>query len=300
LIVRGATVTATVMEPRSGFYTARRLRLHYLEWGDPAAPPVILVHGGRDHARSWDAIAAGLAGSHRVIVADLAGHGDSEWTSSGDYPINGYAFDIAHLITLLGIERLALVGHSLGGHVVLRIAAARPELVTRLVSIEGIGPPPAILAQRAGLTQAEKVRGYLDDAEKMETRHPRHYATIDAALERMREQNAHLSPELALHLTRHGLRENADGSWSWKFDNRFYLIGHERATEEELIGLWTAVACPTLLIYGAESWASNPAKDGRAAYFSDVRVELLENAGHWPHHDRAEAVLPMIRDFVAG
>ena len=68
LIPPGATATAAMMEPRSGFYTARRLRLHYLEWGDPAAPPVILIHGGRDHARSWDAIATGLADRYRVIV----------------------------------------------------------------------------------------------------------------------------------------------------------------------------------------------------------------------------------------
>jgi len=300
LIAPGVAVTARLMEPRSSFYTARRLRLHYLEWGDPAAPPVILVHGGRDNAHSWDAIAAALAERHRVIVPDLAGHGDSEWTNSGDYPVNGYAFDIAHLITLLGIEKLPLVGHSLGGHIALRIAAARPEVVTRLVSIEGMGPPPAILAERAGMSQAEKVRQWLDAAEAIEPRRPKRYATIEAALERMREQNSHLSAELALHLTRHGLRQNEDGSWGWKFDNRFYLIAHERSTEEELKELCTAVACPTLLIYGAESWASNPAKDGRAAYFSDVRVELLENAGHWPHHDREDAVLPMIRDFVAG
>ena len=148
MIARGSTVTAAVMEPRSHFYTARRLKLHYVEWGDPAAPPVILVHGGRDHARSWDAIAAGLADRHRVIVPDLAGHGDSDWSSSGDYPINAYAFDIDHLIASLGITSLPLVGHSLGGHIALRIAAARPELVTRYVSIEGIGPPPAILAER--------------------------------------------------------------------------------------------------------------------------------------------------------
>jgi pimeloyl-ACP methyl ester carboxylesterase len=288
------------MESRSDFYTARRLRLHYLEWGDPAAPPVMLIHGGRDHARSWDAIAAGLADRHRVIVPDLAGHGDSEWISSGDYRANGYAFDIAHLITLLGYDRLALVGHSLCGNIALRVTAARPEVVTRLVSIEGIGPPPPVMAELAAMPQAQRIRRWLDDAEKMETRHPRRYATIEDALARMREQNSHLSAELALHLTRHGVRQNDDGSWSWKFDNRFYLIAHERAAEPEMRELWTAVACPTLLIYGAESWASNPAEDGRAAYFKDVRVELLERAGHWPHHDREDAVLPMIRDFLAG
>jgi pimeloyl-ACP methyl ester carboxylesterase len=300
LIAPGWAVTAAKMEPRSGFYSARRLRLHYVEWGDPAAPPVMLIHGGRDHARSWDAIAQGLADRHRVIVPDLAGHGDSDWASSGDYPINGYAFDVAHLITLLSCDRLPLVGHSLGGHIALRIAAARPETITRLVSIEGIGPPPKLMAERAATSPAMRVRQWLEAAEAIEPRRPRRYPTIEAALARMREQNGHLSPELALHLTRHGLRRNDDNSWSWKFDNRFYLVAHERATEEELKGLWTAVACPTLLIYGAESWASNPAEDGRAAYFSDVRVELLDDAGHWPHHDREEAVLPMIRDFVAG
>lgn len=288
------------MEPRSAFFTARRLRLHYLEWGDPDAPPVMLIHGGRDHARSWDAIAAGLADRHRVIVPDLAGHGDSEWISSGDYHANSYAFDVAHLAALLGIGRLPLVGHSLGGNIALRIAAARPELVVRLVSIEGIGPPPSIMAEIAATPQPLRIRRWLDDAEKMERRHARRYPTIEAALARMREQNSHLSLELARHLTRHGVRQNDDGSWSWKFDNRFYLIAHERSTEPEMRELWAAIACPTLLIYGAESWASNPAEDGRAAHFRDVRVELLEAAGHWPHHDRADAVLALIRDFLAG
>ena len=287
------------MEPRSGFYTARRLQLHYLEWGDPAAPPVMLIHGGRDHARSWDAIATDLAASYRVIVPDLAGHGDSEWVSSGEYRVNGHAFDIAHLIVLLGFEKLPLVGHSLGGHIATRIAAARPETVTRLVSIEGLGPSPSMMAERAAVPLALQVRRWLDDAEAIETRRPRRYPTIEAALARMREQNTHLSAELALHLTRHGLRQNDDGSWSWKFDNRFYLVVHERATAEELHELWSAVACPTLLIYGAESWASNPAKDGRAAYFPDARVAVVENAGHWSHHDREDVVLPLIRDFLA-
>jgi pimeloyl-ACP methyl ester carboxylesterase len=299
LIGGGSTVTAAMMEPRSIFSTARRLRLHYLEWGDPAAPPVILIHGGRDHGRSWDPIAIGLADRHRVIVPDLAGHGDSQWTTSGDYRANSYVFDMMQLLDQLEIASLPVVGHSLGGNIAIRIAAARPERVTRLVSIEGLGVPPPFIAGRALLPLPERLRHYLDEAAKMEHRQPRHYATIEDALARMVEANSHLSPELALHLTRHGLRQNDDGSWSWKFDNRFYLIRHEQSSETELRELWSAVECPTLLIYGAESWATDPSKDGRAAYFKDARVEMLENAGHWPHHDREETVLPMIRDFIA-
>ena len=85
--------------------------------------------------------------------------------------------------------------------------------------------PPPFMAGRAALPQPEKVRRMARRRRRRsETRRPKPYATIEDALARMVEQNSHLSAELALHLTRDGLWRNDDGSWSWKFDNRFYLI----------------------------------------------------------------------------
>ena len=70
------------------------------------------------------------------------------------------------------------------------------------------------------------------------------------------------------------------------------------ASLAELEDLWSRIACPTLLIHGAESWASNPAEDGRAAHFPDARVISIEGAGHWVHHDRLDAFMAAIDPFL--
>ena len=66
-------------EPAARFYESQGLRLHYVDWGNEAAPPLILVHGGLDHCRNWDAIARELQPHFHVVAPDLRGHGDSEW-----------------------------------------------------------------------------------------------------------------------------------------------------------------------------------------------------------------------------
>ena len=62
--------------PTSHFYFSQRLRLHYVDWGNEGAPPLVLVHGGRDHCRNWDWVAARLRDRYHVIAPDLRGHGD--------------------------------------------------------------------------------------------------------------------------------------------------------------------------------------------------------------------------------
>ena len=66
-------------EPASRFFVAQRQRLHYLDWGNCDAPPLILIHGGRDHSRNWDWTARALRYRWRIIAPDLRGHGDSAW-----------------------------------------------------------------------------------------------------------------------------------------------------------------------------------------------------------------------------
>ena len=70
-------------------------------------------------------------------------------------------------------------------------------------------------------------------------------------------------------------------------------------TREEIATLWSRIACPTLLVYGKESWAKSPADDGRAAYFRKSRVLGVEGAGHWVHHDRLDVFLQEVRGFLA-
>jgi len=70
--------------------------------------------------------------------------------------------------------------------------------------------------------------------------------------------------------------------------------GHQVEIEQ----LWERISCPTLLVYGKESWAANPAGDGRLQHFQNARVVSVEGAGHWVHHDRLEAVLDLLRGFL--
>ena len=86
--------------PISHHFISQRLRLHYVDWGNPDAPPLVLVHGGRDHCRNWDWVAQPIcARDYHVIAPDLRGHGDSAHSPSGDYHLMAtYVYDLAQLI----------------------------------------------------------------------------------------------------------------------------------------------------------------------------------------------------------
>lgn len=284
--------------PTSHSFISQRLRLHYVDWGNAAAPPLILVHGGQDHCRNWDWVAQDLRRDWHVIAPDLRGHGDSAFSSSGDYSMTAYVYDLAQLIHQLGAGPVTIIAHSLGGAIALRYAGVFPETVRALVAIEGLGPSPAMLAERAGRPIAERMADYVSRERALAGRLPRRYASLEDALARMQAENKHLTAEQARYLTVHGVSRNEDGTYSWKFDN--YVRGHSPAdiSQDEVHELWGAIACPTLLIKGAESWASDPLKDGRAAYFRGAKVAVFEGAGHWVHHDKLDEFLAEVRAFI--
>jgi pimeloyl-ACP methyl ester carboxylesterase len=127
---------------------------------------------------------------------------------------------------------------------------------------------------------------------------PRRYPSIDDALKRMQEANKHLSPQQARHLTQHGVNQNEDGTYSWKFDNYTRANSPYGMPQAEIEQLWTRISCPTLLVYGKESWAANPENDGRLRHFRHARVVSFDNAGHWVHHDQLSAFLDLVKGFL--
>jgi pimeloyl-ACP methyl ester carboxylesterase len=100
------------------------------------------------------------------------------------------------------------------------------------------------------------------------------------------------------YLTIHGVNRNEDGSFSWKFDNYLRSSPPLDITDDELHALWGRIECPTLLAYGNDSWASNPARDGRAGHFKAARVMTYDHAGHWLHHDQFDQFLTDLRTFL--
>jgi pimeloyl-ACP methyl ester carboxylesterase len=111
----------------SRFYFAERLRLHYVDWGNEDKPLLLLVHGGRDHARSWDWVARELRHDWHVVAPDLRGHGDSAWAIGSSYPLSDFVFDIAQLLEALDAHPATIIAHSLGGAITLQYAGAFPR-----------------------------------------------------------------------------------------------------------------------------------------------------------------------------
>ena len=284
--------------PTSHSFTSQRLRLHYVDWGNAGAPPLLLQHGGRDHSRSWDWVARELRRDWHVIAPDLRGHGDSAWSPDGAYSMPAYVYDLAQLIHQQGLAPLTIVAHSLGAMISLRYAGINPEMVSKLVAIEGVGVMSPAQRVLEGLPPAERWRRFIADRRALSGRLPRRYATVEQALERMKAENGYLSDEQARHLTLHGVSRNEDGTWSWKFDNYTRSGAPVGLSEDELHGLWGEIACPVLLCHGRNSWATDPVTSGDAAFFRDAQVAEFDHAGHWLHHDRTMLFLETIRAFL--
>ncbi len=287
------------MTPRSYKLPISRLQLHITEWGDAANPPLILQHGGRDHGRSWDRVAEAFAPTHRVIVPDLRGHGDSDWVSDGSLDMLALLEDFTQIVRTLDLPPCAIVGHSLGANITTRFTGLYPDRVTRLVNIEGLGDSPAAARLRAAREPLDRLRGWIDRRADLVTRHPRDYPDLAALAARMQATDRRLAPDLAEHLARHAARPNPDGTLRLKHDPAFAGDRPVDIAPEIKLMLWEAITCPVLLVYGADSWASDPAVDGRAAHFRDARVELFEDAGHWVHHDRRDDFIAMVKAFLA-
>ena len=288
----------TTIGPTSNFYTSQRLRLHYLDWGNHGAPPLILQHGGMDHGRSWDPVALALKDDWHVIVPELRGHGDSQWTADGDYTMAAYVYDFAQLIHQQNLAPVTIVAHSLGGNIAIRYAGTYTDNVRKLVAIEGLGASPNVLAERAQKTAAERLSEWIDRKRDLSGRHPKRYPSLEEAAARMQDKNQFLTKQMADHLTRYGVNQNEDGTYSWKFDNYLRAWPPSDMPQADIEHLWSQIKCPTLLMYGEESWATNPEEDGRLTKFNTATVEMYANAGHWVHHDRFEDFVTSLKRFL--
>lgn len=286
------------MQPSSHRYISQRMSMHYVEWGNPSSPPLLLVHGGKDHCRSWDWVAEQLSKDWYVIVPDLRGHGDSDKSPDGNYTVFSFVYDIAQLIHQMQLAPLKIVGHSLGGMISSRYAGLYPEKVKSLVLIEGLGFSPKMVAEINAKSRDERLRDWIEKKRNASGRKIKCYPTLEEAYQRMKTENKFLTEVQARHLTLHGSYQNEDGSYSWKFDNYLNIMEGFDIPDAEVRALWERISCPTLLLYGKDSWASSPKEDGRLKHFSNATFKEYDNAGHWLHHDQFDFFMQDLNDFL--
>src|SRR6201987_1892428 len=166
---RAAVYTMPAMKTLDGMpgrtsrhFISQRLRLHYVDWGNPSAPPLLLVHGGRDHCRNWDWVAQALRRDWHILAPDLRGHGDSQWSPDGSYSMAAYIYDLAQLIHQQELAPVTIVAHSLGSMITLRYTGIYPENVRKLVAIEGLGIAPRTMVERAKQPIADRMRRWIE------------------------------------------------------------------------------------------------------------------------------------------
>lgn len=286
-----------LVEPISHFFYSHRLKLQFWDWGTGGKPPLVLVHGGLDHARNWDWVARALRGDFHVYALDLRGHGNSAWAPGAMYGIAEHVLDLATLIDVIGAKSVDLIGHSLGGIIVLHYAGIYPDRVRKAVSIEGIGFPPK---HRVHGPASMRLRRWIEDVRQTEGREARAYPDLESAVRRMKEANPHLSDDVARHLTLHGTNWNADGSMSWKFDNYARSLPPYAHHIEDTAEIYGHIVAPVLLFWGGESRAPQPVADPRVDVIRHCELITVPGAGHWVHHDRLDRFLEETKRFLGG
>ena len=283
------------MEPISHFFYSGRLKLQFWHYGQEGKPALVLVHGGLDHARNWDWVARSLREQYHVYALDLRGHGNSAWAFGAMYNIAEHVLDLSALLDIVNDFPVRLIGHSLGGVIVLHYAGIYPDRVRKAVSIEGLGFRSD---HRVHGPASQRLRYWIEEVRKLEKRHAKSYPNLEAAIARMKEANPHLSDEVARHLTLHGTNWDSDGSIVWKFDNYARAIspyGHHIADAAEL---YSHISSPTLLFWGLESFAPPPEDDPRMIAIRNRRLIKVPRAGHWVHHDQLELFLKETSEFL--
>ena len=224
-------------QPASSFVTLGGLRFHYLDWGPAAAPPLVLLHGVTLNAHSWDAAAPALRERYRVLALDQRGHGESEWAA--DYGTDAMVADVEAFRRALRLERVALLGHSMGGRIAYEYAAAHPDAVERLVIVD-VGPDLG----EAGLQRVRAALGAPDTFDDPE-----------AAFRLLRAANPRPTDATLRHRAGHSLIQLADGHWTWRYDKGL-RTGEKALGRREPDAAWAMfarIACPTLIVRGAES-----------------------------------------------
>lgn len=266
---------------RDQFIAVNGMRFHYLEWGDPSAPPVVLLHGTTSNAHSWDRVSAMLARKYRAIALDARNHGDSD-TSPVPYNRDTLAEDVAATVDALGLETFGLIGLSMGGRTAMVYAGHHPERVERLV-IEDIGPetPPEATAR-----VMERIRAA-----------PQRFRSLDEYIAWSRQSLQFADDDWLLEKARHATRQLPDGT----YENKYRHSQSQNAPLTTTLDLWehiSKITCPTLIVRGSESDVlTAEIAERMAQVMPNARHLVIERAGHPVHEDNPRDTIRAYAEF---
>jgi pimeloyl-ACP methyl ester carboxylesterase len=272
--------------PAEGFLRVNGLNLRYLDWGGGSLP-VVMLHGLRGYAETWQSVAEPLPDRFRPLALDQRGRGGSDWGRWQSYGAGQYVADLEVLVDQLGLGRFVLIGHSMGGTNAIVYTARHPERVAALV-IEDMGPGAS-----TGSAGSSRIKGELGGT-------PDSFASWSEAEAYWRAQRPHAPVDAVQSRLKFTLRERPDGRIAWRYD----LEGIRRARMEPAlqIDLWPYVAdlrCPTLVIRGAASdFLARATAEEMARRNANLRWVEIDGASHYVHDDNLPAFNRVLGQFL--
>lgn len=265
-------------------------RLTHWEWpGPPGAATVLCLHGLTRNGRDFDVLAEALSQSRRVVAPDMPGRGQSEWLKDpADYGYPVYLADTAALIARLGVERLDIVGTSMGGIIGMFLASMPGNPIGRLV-INDVGP----LIAKEGVA---RIGTYVGEDPSFAD-----LGALEAALRVRAVTFGPLSDAEWRHLATISARTKPDGTLGFAYDPHIAdAFRAAPAADIDLWPQWDAIRCPTLVLRGAQSDLLR-AEDAQAMTRRGPKARLVEfpGIGHAPALMAADQIAA-IRDFLLG
>jgi pimeloyl-ACP methyl ester carboxylesterase len=300
----------TTRTATSSFVAVRGLRYHLLQWGDASlasleTPPLVLVHGWMDVAASYQFVVDALAqaeGPQRWIIAlDWRGFGHTDTPQADTYWFPDYVADLDAVLDAVSPDApVDLIGHSMGGNVVMSYAGVRQARIRRLVNLEGFGLPRSEPHQAPG-----RLLKWLDELKTPQSL--RSYESLAGVAERLMKNNPRLSADKAAWLAPHWSAQQADG--------RFHILGnpaHKLSNPvlyraEEIVETWKRITAALLWVEGAQTdmsvwWGNRYPRsefEARLAHVPQVQRVMLENCGHMLHHDQPQRLAEHLLEFLS-
>lgn len=272
------------------------------EWGSADQPPLMLVHGGFDFARTFDTFAPRLADAGwRVVAWDHRGHGDSDHLPlySWDADLRDAAAVFDHVADRTAVP---VVGHSKGGALMIQLADAQPYRFTHLVNIDGIPskrPIPDVAEHERTKMLVGELTGWLDHRART-AGSQRKPGTIDELAERRGRMNPRLGTDWLRYLVTVGASEAPDG-WRWKLDPSMRFGGFGPWRPEWALMRLAGVGVPfygmLVEIEEAMGWGT-VADDVKPFIPEGGRLEMLDGVGHFAHIERPDEMAERVLEFL--
>lgn len=271
---------------RDEYVVLNGLRFHYRDWGDLSAPPIILLHGFTGHARSWDTLAAALAGKYRVLALDQRGHGDSEWARDVEYTNHTMSQDAEAFIKAMNLNRPVLIGHSMGARNSMLLAKHDHSYLRAMVIVD-VGPE---VSERGRAT----IAGFVAANQEFED--------LDAFVANVQKYDPYRKREHIERTVKYNLLKRADGKFISKCDynpRRLGVMRGQGPLESLTLDDVAKYNLPVMIVRGENSNILEPdAAERFVAALPNGRLVTVPNCGHNVHGQNTKGFLEALNNFL--